>query len=120
MKNIIRIVGNIGSNPETRHLTGSNQVTTFNLASTRKWKDKQNEWQEKTTWFTVEAWNRLSKAADTNLKKGDSIIVLGHIEENTWEDPTTGEKKYRMRVQADYIGKTIKPPKSESNGNIPF
>lgn len=120
MKNTIRIVGNIGSEPETRHLNGDNQLTTFSLASTRKWKDKNGEWQEKTTWFKVEAWNRLSIAAEHNLSKGDSVIVLGHMEENSWDDPKTGEKKSIMRVQSDYIGKTIKSPKSEQNENLPF
>jgi single-strand DNA-binding protein len=59
------LIGNLGADPEVRSTTNGSRVATVSLATSRRWKGQNGEWQEKTEWHRVVAWNnRMSTLAD--------------------------------------------------------
>ena len=76
------IIGNVGKDPEVKTFSNGNCVASFSVATTRYWKDKQGQKQQKTQWHNVECYQSGERGLVTNLvvpyvKKGDRIHVVG-------------------------------------------
>lgn len=79
------VVGNLGSDPETRQLPSGTSVTSFSLAVNESWTDRQtNERREKTTWYRVSAFGRLGEISGRYLAKGRQVMVVGTVEANAY------------------------------------
>ena len=64
--NNIQIIGNLGNGPEIRQLNGNNgQVVNFSVAVNERWKNREGEPQERTTWLRIVAFNALGQPART-------------------------------------------------------
>jgi single-strand DNA-binding protein len=59
--NQVTLIGNLGRAPEMRYTSDGKPVTTFSLATGRKWKDEKGELKEETTWLMVVCWNGLAE-----------------------------------------------------------
>ena len=57
--NKILVIGNLGSDPEMRYTPNGNAVTSFSVATNRRYRTSDGETREETEWFRVNAWNRL-------------------------------------------------------------
>lgn len=82
--NKLTVSGHLGKDAETKTFENGNSVTRFSLASTRSFK-KGDEWHNKVTWFTIIAWNNLSKRA-AHYRKGEQVTVFGYIEDREYQD----------------------------------
>jgi len=91
-------IGNLGKDPETR-MAGETKVSNFSLAVTEKFKGRDGNMTEKTEWINVVFWGRQSEICEQYLKKGSQVYVEGKLETRSWDDKTTGEKKYRTEVR---------------------
>ncbi|HEU4762859.1 MAG TPA: single-stranded DNA-binding protein [Gemmatimonadales bacterium] len=95
------LIGNLGADPEVRSTTSGARVATISLATSRRWKGQNGEWQEKTEWHRVVAWNnRMSTLADViekYCKKGDKLYVEGRIEYRQWQDKE-GQTRYTTEI----------------------
>lgn len=82
------VIGNVGREPETRDMpSGNGSVTSFSVAVTTKWTDRQTqEKKERTTWYSVSCWNRLSDIARQYVRKGTQIMVVGTVSARTYMD----------------------------------
>lgn len=79
------IVGNLGSDPETRYLPSGTPVTNFNVAVNESWTDRQsNERREKTTWYRVAVYGRQAEVVSQYLSKGRQVMVVGTVEANAF------------------------------------
>ena len=78
------VVGHLGKDPVMRYTPSGEAVTDFSLATTRKWKDKDGQPQEKTTWFKVTAWGKLAETCNQYLNKGKLVLVEGEVEASAW------------------------------------
>ena len=102
--NKVIAVGNLGNDPETRYIPSGTAVTTFSLAVSEQWKDKQTgEPKERTEWINVEVWGKAAEACAEYLRKGSQCYVEGKLQTDSWEDKDTGQKKYRTKVRADQV-----------------
>lgn len=102
--NKVIIIGNLGNDPDTRYVPSGNAVTTFSVAVTERWTDKQTgEPKERTEWVNVEAWGKLAELCSEYLSKGKQVFVEGKLQTDSWEDKESGEKKYRTKVRADQV-----------------
>ncbi len=92
--NKVILVGNCGKDPEIRNLQGGAKVATITLATTEKFKDR-----EETEWHTVTIWNNLAEVAEKYVKKGTQLYIEGRIktEKFTGKD---GVDKYMTRIVA--------------------
>ena len=80
------IVGNLGKDPEMRYTQSGVPVTSFNVATSRRWTNANGESQEKTTWFRVTCWRKLAELTAQYLKKGRLVLVEGDIDASSWTD----------------------------------
>ena len=54
--NKVILIGNLGRDPELKYTPGGQAVTTFTLATTRRWRDKEGGNQEDTQWHNIKVW----------------------------------------------------------------
>ena len=97
------IIGNLGRDPEMRYTPSGQAVTQFTVATNRRWRDQQNEWQEETEWFRVVVWAERGEQAAEQLRKGHKVYVEGRLQTRQWEDQT-GNKRYTTELIADRVG----------------
>jgi single-strand DNA-binding protein len=69
------IIGNLGRDPEMRYTPSGQAVTQFTVATNRRWRDQQGEWQEETEWFRVVVWREQAERAAEQLRKGHKVYV---------------------------------------------
>lgn len=95
------IVGNLGGDPEIRHLSSGAAVANINVATTETYKDRQTgERREQTEWHRVVLWRGLAEIAEKYLRKGSKVYVEGKLRTRSWEDQS-GQKKYTTEIHAD-------------------
>ena len=78
------VVGHLGKDPEMRYTPSGQAVTSFTMATSRKWTGADGQSQEKTTWFKVTAWGKLAEICNQYLNKGKLVLVEGEVEASAW------------------------------------
>jgi single-strand DNA-binding protein len=111
MINRVILVGNLGADPEVQFLASGTAVGKFSLATSRAWKDKEDQWQEETEWHKVKVWGKKAEYLAEKLRKGATCYVEGRIHYDSYE--RDGEKKYFTEVIAD----VVRPIKAKGSGN---
>ena len=101
MVNKVILVGNLGRDPERRSTPSGQQVATFSVATSRRWRDRDGNRQEQTEWHNVVCWGRQAEIAGEYLRKGKQVYVEGRLQTRSWDDKQTGEKRYRTEVICD-------------------
>jgi single-strand DNA-binding protein len=101
--NKVMLIGNVGRDPEMRYTASGEPVTTFSLAVSRRWKDRNtNEQREETEWFQIVTWRQLAETCNQFVTKGRKIYVEGRLQTRSWEGQD-GQKHYRTEVQAHTV-----------------
>jgi single-strand DNA-binding protein len=103
----VTLIGNLTSEPELKYMTNGSGKLEFSIACNEYWTDKEGERQEKTSYFDIVAWRNLAEEGANILEKGMGVIVVGRMEQQTWEDKETGAKRSRVQVLADNIGARV-------------
>lgn len=93
------VVGHLGRDPEMRYTPSGQPVTSFSVASTRRWTGQDGTQQEKTTWFRVTAWGKLGELCNQYLAKGRLVLVEGDIEASAWKSQD-GEPRASLELTA--------------------
>ena len=101
--NRVILIGNCGSDPETRYLPNGNAVTNITLATTDSWKDKQTgQQQDRTEWHRVVFFGKIAEIAGEYLAKGSQCYIEGRMQTREWEKD--GVKRYTTEVVVDMNG----------------
>jgi len=100
--NRIIIIGNLGSEPEMRFTPNGKPVTSFNVATNRKYTGGDGERKEETEWFTVVTWAKLAEQCNQYLSKGRLVYVEGRLRTHYWEGQD-GQKRSRNEIVADRV-----------------
>jgi len=95
------IIGNLTRDPELKSLPSGIKVCSFSLATNRVWKDKNGAKQESSDYHNVVVFGRQAETVAQYMKKGSSMLVEGRIQTRSWDDKSSGEKKYRTEIVAD-------------------
>ena len=97
--NKVILLGNLGQDPEVRHLESGAQVANVSVATSESWKDKEGNKQESTEWHNLVFWGALAGVVENHLSKGDKIYVEGKIKSDTWQDDQGNNRKtVKIRV----------------------
>jgi single-strand DNA-binding protein len=94
--NKILLIGNLGADPEVRYTPAGKPITSFRMATNRRYK-VEGEVREETEWFSVVAFGRMAEICSEFLKKGKSIFVEGRMQTRSWVD-AEGAKHFRSQV----------------------
>lgn len=98
--NKVILIGNLGKDPEVRHLEGGTAVASFTLATTEIYKDKSGQRVEQTEWHNIVVWRNLAEIAEKYLKKGMTVYVEGKLRTRSWEDKDK-VKRYSTEIVGD-------------------
>ncbi|MEP7268956.1 MAG: single-stranded DNA-binding protein [Saprospiraceae bacterium] len=102
MINKVTLVGNLGRDPEIRHLEGGTSVVKFSLATNENYRDKSGEWKTETEWHDIVAWRHLAERAVRDLHKGSLAFIEGKITHRKWQDKD-GQDKYSTEIVASNL-----------------
>jgi single-strand DNA-binding protein len=94
------VVGHLGRDPEMRYLPSGTPVTSFSVATTRKWNDAEGQQQEKTTWFRVSVFGKQAEACNQYLTKGRLVLVAGEVDASAYTAKATGEARASLELRA--------------------
>jgi len=97
------IIGNLTADPKLTYTDGGAALLKFGIASNHYYRDKNDEKQEKTSFFDVTAWRYLAEDSANVLEKGVGVIVQGRLEQRSWE-ADDGTKRSKVELIADHIG----------------
>lgn len=98
--NKVMLIGHLGRDPEVKFTPSGIPVAKFSVATNERFKDKSGEFQDRTEWHNIVAWQRLAEIAGEYLKKGHRVYIEGRLQTSSWEDKQSGEKKYRTEIIA--------------------
>ena len=96
--NKVILLGNLGKDPEVKYTQAGMPVAKFSLATNERFKDKEGNWQDKTEWHNLVAFQRTAEIVGEYLKKGRTVYVEGRLQSSSWEDKETGQKKYKTEI----------------------
>ena len=83
--NKIIVVGYLGTDPEMRYLPSGQSVTSFRIASSRRYTTSAGEQRDETEWFTATAWGRLGETCNQYLTKGRQVYLEGRLRSRSYE-----------------------------------
>jgi single-strand DNA-binding protein len=99
----IIIIGRLGKDPEMRYTQDGAPVTSFSVATDRRWKNAQGGAESKTTWFKVTAWRQLAEVCNQYLKKGALVAVEGELSEPKPHQAKDGTWRAGLDVTASTV-----------------
>jgi single-strand DNA-binding protein len=86
------LVGNLGRDPEMRYTPGGQPVTSFSVASNRRYTDSGGQSVEETIWFRISVWGKQAEACKQYLSKGRQVLVEGRL---VCDRQTGGPRTYK-------------------------
>ena len=85
--NKVILLGNLGGDPEVRHMTNGDAVTSFSLATTESWRDRvSQDKKEQTEWHRVVVYGKLAEIIGKYSRKGSHMYVEGRLRTRKWTD----------------------------------
>ncbi len=96
--NKVILLGRLGKDPEVKYTPQGTPVAKFSLATNDRFKDKEGNWQDRTEWHNITAWSRTAEIAGEYLKKGSQVYIEGSLKTHSWDDKTSGQKKYMTEI----------------------
>ncbi|MEE8457411.1 MAG: single-stranded DNA-binding protein [Acidimicrobiia bacterium] len=124
MSNNVTVVGNLTADPELRFTASGVAMVNLSVADSRRYQDRNGEWQEDTSFFRGTCWRELAENVAESLTKGARVIITGRLKQRTWETKE-GEKRNVVELDIQEIGPSLrwatatvtKTPRSEGGGN---
>lgn len=92
------VAGNLTRDPEMRSTPSGAQACNFTIAVNRVFKSSNGDQQEQTSFIDCVAWGRPGETIAQYVKKGSALLVSGRIEQRSWEDKTSGQRRSRVEI----------------------
>jgi single-strand DNA-binding protein len=114
--NKVILIGNLGKDPEVRHLENGSVVAKFSLATSEVYVEKSTgEKKEITDWHDIIVWRNLAEFSGKYLKKGYKVYLEGKLKKRSWQDKEN-TTRYTTEIYADTLTILSKPEKTEEKG----
>ncbi|WP_158751816.1 single-stranded DNA-binding protein [Acidobacterium sp. S8] len=101
--NKVILLGNVGKDPEMRATPGGTMVGNFSIATTERAKDPAGNWTDKTEWHNLVAFGKVAEIIRDYVKKGSKLYVEGSLRTSSWDDKTSGQKRYKTEIVVNDI-----------------
>lgn len=95
--NKVILMGNLTRDVELKHIPSGQAVANIGLAVNRRFKTKEGENREETTFVDCEAWGRTAEVMQQYLAKGRPVFIEGRLKLDTWQDKD-GSNRSKLRV----------------------
>ena len=92
------ITGNLTRDPELRSTPNGASVCSFSVAVNRTYRDASGEQKEDVSFIDCSAWGKLGEMISQYAKKGTGVLVSGRLDQRSWEDKTSGQKRSRVEI----------------------
>lgn len=123
--NTVTLVGNLVEDPELRFTASGVAMVNIRIAVSRRYQDRNNEWQEQTTFTGGTVWRDLAENVAESLTKGMRVIITGELDQRQWET-ADGEKRSILEIRIDDIAPSLRwatasvtrTPRSGGSGNF--
>lgn len=113
--NKVILIGNLGKDPEVRHLENGATVANFPLATSESYNDRTTgERREITDWHDIVVWRGLAEVVEKYVKKGTKVYVEGKLKKRSWQDKE-GNTRYTTEVVADELTILSRPDREMRN-----
>ena len=99
--NKVFLMGNLTSDPETRVTPGGLTITKLGLAVNRRYRTKEGEQREETTFVDIDAFGAQAETIQKYCTKGSGLFVEGRLRLDQWQDKTSGENRSKLGVVLD-------------------
>ncbi len=99
--NKVMIIGRLTRDPEVRTTPSGANVVSFSVATSFNWTDQAGQKKEQTEFHNVVAWRKLADIVGQYLKKGSQVYLEGRLQTTSWDDKTSGQKRYRTEIVVD-------------------
>lgn len=93
------LIGNLGQDPELRYTGSGTAVCNMRLATNERYKDRDDNWVDRTEWHNVVTWGNLAETCNEYLQKGSRVYFEGQLQTRSWED-RDGNTRYTTEVKA--------------------
>lgn len=113
MINKVILIGNLGADPEKRSAQNGAEMSSFNIATTERWKGQDGQQQEQTEWHRIIAWRRLAEICNEYLHKGSRVYIEGKLRTRKWQDQN-GNDRWTTEIEAREM--KMLTPRGESGG----
>jgi single-strand DNA-binding protein len=110
--NKVILIGNVGQDPEVKHLESGAIVAKFTLATSKRWKDREGNPKEETAWHNIEVWNKTAEVVEKYLTAGKKVAIEGEIAYDKWTDDQ-GNNRKTTKIKA--FGLELLTPKNAGN-----
>ena len=102
------VTGNLTRDPEIRYTRDGQATTSMGVAVNRRWRNREtDEWEEATSFFDVITWRDLAENVALSLTKGMRVVVIGRLEQRTWETED-GDRRSKVEIVAEEIGPSLR------------
>lgn len=97
--NHVALVGYVGADPTVNAGRNGHEITTFSLAITEKFKNKDGSMIERTDWHKIVCFGYTAKYVSDYIRKGDLVSVEGKLKNNNYTDKN-GTKHFETQVHS--------------------
>ncbi len=101
--NKVFLIGRLAQDPELRYTPGGAAVTDLRVATSRVYTTKDGDRREEPLFIDVTVWNRQAENCCQYLAKGRQVHIEGYLKMDSWDDKTTGEKRTKIKVEAERV-----------------
>ena len=108
------ITGNLTRDPELRTTPNGASVCSFSVAVNRVYRDSSGQQQEAVSFIDCSAWGKLGEMIGQYAKKGSGVLVSGRLDQRSWEDKNSGQKRSRVEIVVEDFNFT--GPNNGDNG----
>ena len=93
--------GNVTRDPEMRATGSGSQVCSFAIAVNRSYRDSSGNQQDQVSYLDCVAWGKSAEVICQYVHKGSALLVSGRLEQRSWEDKNSGQRRSRTEIVVD-------------------
>jgi single-strand DNA-binding protein len=108
------VIGNLGGDPELRHLPSGQPAVGFSIATDESFTNREGQKQERVEWHQIVAFGKLAETCHQYLRKGRQVYVEGRLRTREFESKNTGGKRQKTEIIASRVQFLGAPPTGES------
>jgi single-strand DNA-binding protein len=111
--NTVTVVGNVTRDPELRFTPGGMAVASFGVA----WNKRKQDGEDEVSFFDVTCFRQLAENVAESVAKGTRVMIYGSLQQSSWNDRETGDKRTKVEILADEVAPSLKWATAEVRKN---